>query len=130
MGRRGMGRRGARRTMRRRRRRRRRRVMLVGGLIGLGAYKLGKRDVDRIEQHTGISAEELTDEELERAMDELHIEKQYRDAADAEAGPGGAVGAEGSDYLDELKQLAELHQAGILTDEEFEAKKAQILDSN
>ena len=104
--------------------------MLVGGLIGLGAYKLGKRDVDRIEQHTGISAEELTDEELERAMDELHIEKQYRDAADAEAGPGGAVGAEGSDYLDELKQLAELHQAGILTDEEFAAKKAQILDSN
>ena len=104
--------------------------MLVGGLIGLGAYKLGKRDVQRIEQHTGTSAEELTDEELERAMNELNIEKQYRDAADEEAGPGGAAGAEDSGYLEELKQLGELHQAGILTDEEFEAKKAQILDSH
>ena len=56
----------------------------MGGLIGLGAYKLGKRDVERIEQHTGTSAEELTDEELEQAMDELQIEKQYRDESDQE----------------------------------------------
>ena len=56
----------------------------MGGLIGLGAYKLGKRDVERIEQHTGTSAEELTDQELEQAMDELQIEKQYRDESDQE----------------------------------------------
>ena len=29
--------------------------------------------------------------------------------------------------VDELQQLASLHQQGILTDEEFAAKKAQIL---
>ena len=84
---RGGGRRAVRRTSRRRRRRRRRRVLLVGGLIGLGAYKLGKRDVERIEEHTGASAEDLTDEELDRAMEELNIEKQYRDDSDEEAGP-------------------------------------------
>ena len=29
--------------------------------------------------------------------------------------------------IDQLRQLGELHQQGILTDEEFAAKKAQIL---
>ena len=96
--------------------------MLVGGLIGLGAYKLSQRDVDRVEQHTGTSAEELTDEELERAMDELQIEKQYREASEQEATSGGDTS-----YLDELAKLGELRDAGILTDEEFEAKKKDIL---
>ena len=103
--------------------------MLVGGLVGLGVYKLSKRDVQRVEQHTGMSADELTDEELERAMDELNIEKQRRDASDREMGSSGDA-ASGPAYLEELRQLGELHEAGILTDEEFEAKKKQILDSN
>jgi hypothetical protein len=30
--------------------------------------------------------------------------------------------------MDQLKQLADLHAAGILTDEEFAAKKADLLD--
>jgi hypothetical protein len=67
-----------------RRRRRRRRVLLVGGLVAYGAYKLSKKDAQRIEEHTGTDPEELTDEELEKAMEELNIEKQYRDANDQE----------------------------------------------
>ena len=31
------------------------------------------------------------------------------------------------DMLDQLKQLGELHDAGVLTDEEFAAQKAKIL---
>jgi hypothetical protein len=31
------------------------------------------------------------------------------------------------DDMDEIKKLAELHAQGILTDEEFAAKKAQLL---
>lgn len=80
----GMGRRGARMAMMMRRRRRRRRVLLVGGLVAYGAYKLSKKDAQRIEEHTGTDPEELTDEELEKAMEELNIEKQYRDANDQE----------------------------------------------
>lgn len=103
--------------------------MLVGGLVGLGAYKLSKRDVDRIEQHTGVSAEELTDEELDRAMAELKIEKQLRDSSDQEEGAGATAsgGGGGDDSIEQLRKLGELHEAGILTDEEFEAKKKQIL---
>lgn len=38
-----------------------------------------------------------------------------------------ASGAEVSQEIDQLMRLAELHEQGILTDEEFQAKKAQIL---
>ena len=65
-----------RRMHRRRRRRRRRRVILVGGMIAVGAYALSKHDTERVEQHTGKSAEELNDEELDQAMNDLNIDKQ------------------------------------------------------
>lgn len=42
------------------------------------------------------------------------------------AAPAPAAPAE-PDSMDQLKKLAELHQAGVLTDEEFAAKKAQLL---
>ena len=123
-----MARRMAVRMQRRRRRRRRRRIILVGGLIALGAYKLSKRDVERVEEHTGKTAEELSDEELEQAMDELNIPKEemtdeewdYVEQEDARED-------EQPDYLDELERLAELRDQGILTDEEFDAKKKQLL---
>lgn len=126
---------GARPARRRRRRVRRRRVMLVGGLVGFGAYKMSTQDADRIEQHTGIPPEELEDEDLEQAMDELGIEKQTITDADQEVGAEAHAAdaapsvppASGGDDLDQLQKLADLHAAGILTDEEFAAKKAQIL---
>lgn len=129
-----MARRGARmavvRMMRRRRRRRRRRVILAGGLIALGTYKLSKKDADRIEEQTGKPAEELTDEQLEQAMDQLGIPKEemtddemdYVDEQDPEE-EGGE-----DDYMDQLERLAELNKQGIITDEEFAAKKKQLLD--
>jgi len=55
-----------RRTMRMRRRRRRRRILLVGGLVAVGyaGYKMSKKDVQRVEEQTGQSADELTDEQV------------------------------------------------------------------
>lgn len=123
-----------RRARRRRRRVRRRRVMLVGGLVAFGAYKMSTRDADRIEEHTGVPPEELEDDELEQAMAELGIPQETVTAEDREEGsdaegtsaaPAPASGG-GSD-LDQLETLAQLHAQGILTDEEFAAKKKQIL---
>jgi hypothetical protein len=57
-----------------------------------------------------------------------HQQQKYA-AQDAEAqqqAPAPAPAQGGSD-LDELTKLAQLHEQGILTDEEFAAKKAQIL---
>jgi len=110
--------------MRQMRRRRRRRMILAGGLIAIGAYKLSKRNTQRVEEQTGKKAEELTDEELEQAMDQLGIEKEemsdeeWAEVEKADAQP---------DYLYELERLSELHAQGILTDEEFTTKKAQLL---
>lgn len=55
-------------------------------------------------------------------------------AADPPAGAGGGgsgdpeVGQSDPDPLDTLERLSELHQKGVLDDEEFERKKAELLD--
>ena len=116
--------------------------MLVGGLVAFGAYKFSTRDAKRIEEHTGVEPEELDDAELEQAMRELDIDPQKVTSADTEQGaqaaapastpaaaPAPASGGAAS-YLDELTQLAALHEQGVLTDAEFAAKKAQILEAN
>jgi len=111
-----------------RRRRRRRRILLVGGLLAFGAYKMSKKDADRIGEHTGKSPEDMTDKELEQSMDELHIEKQYRDESDQEdVEASSSQGSAEPSYLDELERLAKLKDAGVLTEEEFQAKKKQLL---
>jgi len=114
-------------TRRRHRRRRRRRILLVGGMVAVGyaGYKLSKRDVERVEEHTGQSADELTDEQLEQAMEQLGIEQETM--SDEEWAAAEKADTEPS-YLDELERLGALRDQGILTDEEFETKKKQLLD--
>lgn len=87
----GLGRRSRRRRVRRVRRRTRRRRILVGGAVVLmiggaySSYKLSKQDVGQIEEHTGKSAEDLTEEELEKAMNDLGIQDQELTAEDEAA---------------------------------------------
>ena len=130
-GRRRAARMTVRRMMRRRRRRRRRRILLVGGLVAFGAYKMSTKDAQRIEESTGTNPEEMTDQELEKAMAELNIEKQYRDDSDQEyvedAPAGGSQGSSEPDYMEELERLSGLKDDGIITEEEFAAKKQQLL---
>ena len=150
------GRRTARRTTRRRRvvrgparrrsrrvyrRRRRRRRLLVGGAVVLAAggaafagAKLAQKDADRIEEHTGVPVEELSDEDLQGAMDELGVQSMEMDeqdyaalGAEPVAAPAEAPPAAETSYLEELEKLAALRDQGIITDEEFQAKKGQLL---
>jgi hypothetical protein len=105
-------------------------VLLVGGLVAFGAYKMSNRDAQRVEEHSGIPPEEMTDEELERSMDELGIEKQQRGAADVEQGAAAAPAATATaSPADELTKLAALRDQGVLTDAEFDAEKQKILGS-
>jgi predicted PhzF superfamily epimerase YddE/YHI9 len=146
------GRRAARRTthrvMRRTRRRFIRRTVLVGGMVVIAAagtaaaIKLSQKDAQRIEEHTGLPPQDLEDEDLTQAMQELNIQSQpvtpedeaalaqqegtqaVAPAAQASAAPSS--GGE-SDYIAELEKLADLRDRGIITSEEFEAKKKQLL---
>ena len=72
-------------AMRAMRRRRRRRRLLVGGMLAFGAYKMSQQQADQVQQHTGVEPEELTDQELAQAMDELGIDKQAVTDADKDA---------------------------------------------
>jgi hypothetical protein len=45
------------------------------------------------------------------------------------AEPSASGGTETDERLGRLRELGELHEAGVLTDAEFEAQKAQILSS-
>jgi hypothetical protein len=159
-------RRGARRTVRRtsrrttrRVRRRMRRRIIVGGMVVLavggaayGAVKLSQKDAQRVEEHTGASVEELTEEELVAAMKDLGIESidlsdEDKAALAAEGGQadvgGATVSYEGQpqaapaapqappqaapSYIEELEKLAGLRDQGIISEDEFAAKKAQLL---
>lgn len=124
------------RTMRRTRRRVRRRRVLIGGMVLLAAggtyaaVKLSQKDADRIEQHTGLPPEELEDADLQQAMDELNIQSQPltpEEEAALAAEPAPQAPATEPSYLEELEKLASLRDQGIITEEEFAAKKKQLL---
>lgn len=143
-------RRSVRRMHRRRVRMRRRRILLTGGLIAIAvkgtsnAIKLSQQDAQRIESHTGQKPEDLSEEQLEAAINELDIETHELTDAEvaaiesADAEPAAPAAQETppaapptqpaqADYITELKRLAELRDMGIVTADEFEAKKKQLL---
>jgi hypothetical protein len=141
------GRRAARRVMRRTRRRMIRRTVMIGGMVMIAAagtaaaIKLSKQDAQRIEEHTGLPPEQLEDADLNQAMQELKIQPQPLTAEDqaALAQQGGPQDASPAappaspppaaqpDYITQLERLAVLRDQGILTPEEFDAKKKQLL---
>jgi hypothetical protein len=120
-------------------------VLLAVGGAAYGAVKLTQKDTQRIEERTGSSVEELTEEELVAAMEDLGIQSIELDendqaiinkesgqapaAATPAAGPAPqyAAPAEAPSYLDELEKLAALRDQGIISDEDYEAKKKQLL---
>lgn len=134
-------RRTARRTTRRVARRIRRWTMVVGGMMVLAAsgtaaaIKLSQQDAQRIQQHTGLPPDQLEDQDLNQAMQELNIQSQpmtvEEQAAlnqqDTPVAPPTSTGANQPDYLSELEKLSELRNQGILTEEEFTARKKQLL---
>ena len=151
MRRRGIGRGPARRSVIRRHRRIRRRMrrrLIIGGAVvlavGTTAVKMSQKEVQQVEQHTGQKAEDLSEEQLDAAMGELGIEgqepndqeiamleaedekAQAESAASPAASPAPAPAPQG-DMIAQLERLGTLKAQGLLTDAEFAAAKAKIL---
>ena len=131
-------RRTTRRVVRRTRRRMVRRTVLVGGMVVLAAsgtaaaIKMSKQDAQRIQEHTGLPPEQLEDQDLHDAMSELNIQAQPVSAEDQTAlegqgAPPSSAPSSKQDYIAELERLADLRDRGLITNEEFEAKKKQLL---
>jgi hypothetical protein len=103
-------------------------VLLAGGYA---AYKLTRRDTERVEEYTGKTAEDLSEKELVDAMEQLGIQKIELDENDQalinEAEADDSAAEEEPSYLDELERLGRLRKDGVITDDEFEAKKKELL---
>jgi len=119
-----------------------RRTIVMGGMVMLAAagtaaaIKLTQKDAQRIEEHTGLPPQELEDQDLEQAMQELNIQPQPltpdEQAALAQQSDQAPVQSPDShkvqpDYLAELEKLGELRDRSIITEEDFQAKKKQLL---
>jgi Short C-terminal domain len=96
---------------------RRRRPLLRAAAVGGGAYMLGKSTARRQADQA-----QLQDDQNARISD-LEQQQSYQQA------PAPAAPAASSPIIDQLNQLADLHQKGVLTDEEFAAAKAKLLGS-
>ena len=107
-------------------------MLLAAGGAAYAGVKLAQKDADRIEEYTGASVEALSDEELQGAMAELGVQSMELDKEDytalgAEPGTAPAKTSAEPAYLEELEKLAALRDQGIISDEEFQAKKGQLL---
>ena len=148
-------RRTVRRTSRRVIRRGRRRRVMVGGMVLLAAggtaaaIKMSQKDAARIEQHTNVSVEELTDDELAAAMKDLGIKSIALDENDQaviakESGNAPAPAAAATpaptpvtspappppmdaSLADEIERLADLRDRGVINEQDFEAAKKKLL---
>ena len=86
----------------------RRRPLLRAAVVGGGAYMAGKH------------------------MANAQADQQYQDASQQQAqqaqqAPVPAPRAAGPSMADQLNQLADLHNQGVLSDDEFAAAKAKVL---
>jgi len=98
---------------------RRRRPLLRAAVVGGGAYVAGKRVANR------QADQEAQEAEQDGRINDL--EQQQQVTGPPAAAPAPAAPAAGSSMADQLGQLADLHQRGILTDDEFAAAKAKLL---
>jgi hypothetical protein len=66
-------------------------LLIVGAAAGV-AYKLGRAEAQRIQEYTGVSPEQLTEDDLKEAMHDLEIQSQpldQQDHTDIRAAQGG-----------------------------------------
>jgi hypothetical protein len=94
----------------------RRRPLLRAAAVGGGAYVAGKHAANAA-QH-----EAYQDDQLAYQQQQLAAQPQ---AAPVAAPPSG--GGLSPERLSQLKELGQLHDSGVLTDEEFAQQKQRLL---
>jgi len=109
----------------------RRRPLLRAAVVGGGAYMAGKSVARGQEERAQAEAEQnarLSDLEQQQAPPQYQQPPpQYQQQAPPP--PPSAAPAASSSMIDQLNQLADLHQQGVLSDDEFAAAKAKLFSS-
>ena len=97
---------------------RRRRPLMRAAVVGGGAYMAGKHVANR--QAEGEQMEADQDERIGQ------LEQQQQGQAPPPQNQQPPAAPQTSAMIDQLNQLADLHQKGVLTDDEFTAAKAKV----
>jgi membrane protease subunit (stomatin/prohibitin family) len=97
---------------------RRRRPLMRAAVVGGGAYMAGKHVANR----------QAESEQMEADQDERigQLEQQQQGQAPPPQNQQPPAAPQTSPMIDQLNQLADLHQKGVLTDDEFTAAKAKV----
>jgi hypothetical protein len=93
----------------------RRRPLLRAAAVGTGAYMAGKSRQQATEREQGQEAR----------LEQLEAQQPAQQYAPPPA-PAAPTGVS-DDAIDRLRQLGELHEQGVLTDDEFAQQKARVL---
>ena len=93
---------------------RRRRPLMRAAMVGGTAYYAGKKVQEGRED----------DAYRDARIDQLEAQQMQQQAPPAAA---PAAGGMSDDTIEQLKQLGQLHEQGVLTDEEFAAQKQKLL---
>lgn len=103
----------------------RRRPLMRAAVVGGGAYMAGKSRARHQE-----AAAQAEDDQNARISDLEQQQYQQPPPQYQQPPPAPAPApAASSPMIDQLNQLADLHQQGVLTDDEFAAAKAKLFNS-
>jgi hypothetical protein len=94
---------------------RRRRPLLRAAAVGGGAYLAGKHHAER---------EQYQDPQYAPQPPQPQYAPPQAAPVPQQAAPAGGISDE---MMGRLRQLGELHEQGVLTDEEFAAQKSKLL---
>ena len=106
----------------------RRRPLMRAAVVGGGAYMAGKsraRNQEAAAQAEDDQNARISDLEQQQYQPPPPQQQQYQQPPPAPA-PAPAAS---SPMIDQLNQLPDLHQQGVLTDDEFAAAKAKLFNS-
>jgi hypothetical protein len=110
----------------------RRRPLMRAAVVGGGAYMAGKSVARRQGEQAQAEADQdarISDlEQQQYQQPPPQQQQQYQQPPPQYQQPPPAPAAS-SPMIDQLNQLADLHQKGVLTDDEFAAAKAKLFSS-
>lgn len=121
----------------------RRRPLLRAAAVGGGAYMAGKHVANKQADQAAYEADQdarISDLEAQQSAQQQGYQQpppqyqqpppQYQQPPQQPyQQPPAPAPAASSPMIDQLNQLADLHQQGVLTDEEFAAAKAKLFGS-
>jgi Short C-terminal domain len=101
----------------------RRRPLMRAAVVGGGAYMAGKHVANRQAEEAQYAADQ------DDRISALEQQQQESPPQSQAPPPQAPAAPQSSAMIDQLNQLADLHQRGVLSDDEFTAAKAKLFAS-